>query len=58
MKVFVVVGTEGDYIGYFSSHVVGCFTSIEAANKAAEKRKRDYGGIPSEVIVEEVEIQE
>jgi hypothetical protein len=39
MKIYIVVYTGGDYIGYFESEVLGVFLSMQDAIACKEKGK-------------------
>ncbi len=59
MKVYVVIHTYGDYIGYFDSDVLGVFAYKEDAEKCKQDNVKllDVWSETSSITVKEQEVK-
>lgn len=57
MKVYVVVATQGDYIGYFSSDVRGVFLDKGEAEKRRAEVEAELAKCHAEVSLQEQDLR-
>ena len=59
MKVYIVLFTYGDYIGYFDSDILGVFNSYSEAEKCRDENKAQTAqwSEMSSIKIEEAEIK-
>ena len=56
MKIYVVIYTGGDYLGYYETNVLGCYLSKDDAIRCKEEGVEDRWS-NSEIIIEECEVE-